>query len=167
MDIFIWKSCGSCKDFNETSLLQMWVSWDECILLGTYKIMLMILLSHICQFSNLIAYQFLNKLTCTILMKLQIYLFLLVSLFVILVAFIKASQPSSFSCWYLWCLWHVYGWISSIYNKINWAFGHALKAKKNSFVYCMTLFWISCSILSIYLVCTCFFVIIIFVMVST
>jgi hypothetical protein len=91
MDILIWKSCGSCKDFNETFLLQISVSWDECILLGTYKIMIMILLSHICQFSNLIVYQFLNKLTCAILMKLQICFFLLVSFFVILVAFLKAS----------------------------------------------------------------------------
>jgi hypothetical protein len=85
----------------------MWVSWDECILLGTYKIMIMILLSHICQFSNRIAYQFLNKLICAILMKLQIYIFLLVSLFVILVAFLKAYQLSTFPYWYLWCLWHV------------------------------------------------------------
>jgi hypothetical protein len=34
-------------------------------------------------------------------------------------------------------------------------------------VYCITSFWISCSILSIYFVCTYFFVIIIFVMLST
>jgi hypothetical protein len=61
--------------------------------------------------------------------------------------------------------WHISGWSSSIYNKINWAFGHALKAKI-LLVYCMTSFWISCSILSIYFVCTCFVVIIIFVMVS-
>jgi hypothetical protein len=46
------------------------------------------------------------------------------------------------------------------------AFGHALKAKISS-VYCMTLFWISCSFLSIYFVCTYFFVIIIFIMLST
>jgi len=130
------------------------------------KIMLMILLSHICQLSNLFAYQFLNKLTCAILMKLQIYFFRLVSFVLILVVFIKASQLSSFPCWYLRCLWHVCGWSLSIYNKINWAFGHALKAKI-SLVYCMTSFWISCSILSIYFVCTCFFVIIIFVMLST
>jgi hypothetical protein len=93
------------------------------------KIMLMILLSHICQLSNLFAYQFLNKLTCAILMKLQIYFFRLVSFILILVVFIKASQLSSFPCWYLRYLWHIGGWSSSIYNKINWAFGHALKAK--------------------------------------
>jgi hypothetical protein len=34
-------------------------------------------------------------------------------------------------------------------------------------VYCMTSFWISCSSLTIYFVCTCFFVINIFVMLST
>jgi hypothetical protein len=34
-------------------------------------------------------------------------------------------------------------------------------------VYCMTLLWISCSILSIYFMCTCLFVIIIFAMLST
>jgi hypothetical protein len=83
------------------------------------KIMLMILLSHICQLSNFFAYQFLNKLTCAILMKLQIYFFCLVSFILILVIFIKASQLSSFPCWYLWCLWHICGWSSSIYNKIN------------------------------------------------
>jgi hypothetical protein len=55
--------------------------------------------------------------------------FILVSYFVILVVFLKASQLSSFPCWYMWCLRHVGGWSSSIYNKINWAFGHALKAK--------------------------------------
>jgi hypothetical protein len=59
---------------------------------------------------------------------------------------------------------HVGGWSSSIYNKKIWAFGHALKAKI-SFIYCMTLLWISCSILSIYFVCTCSFVIIIFMIV--
>jgi hypothetical protein len=145
----------------------MWISWNERILLGTYKIMLMILLSHICQFSNLIAYQFLNKLTCAILMKLQKKSFFChISFFVILVAFLKASQLSSFPCWYLWYLWYVGGCSWSIYNKINWASGHALKAKI-SLVYCLTLFWISCSIISIYFVCTCFFVIIIFMMLST
>jgi hypothetical protein len=60
------------------------------------KIMLMILLSHICQLSNLFAYQFLNKLTCAILMKLQIYFFRLVVFIMILVACLKASQLSTF-----------------------------------------------------------------------
>jgi hypothetical protein len=89
-----------------------------------------------------------------------------VSFVVILVAFLKASELSSFPCRYLWLLWCFYGWSSSIYNKINWAFGHTLKAKI-SLVYCMTLLWISCSILSINFMCTCVFMIIIFVILST
>ena len=31
MNLFICKWFASCKGLNETSLLQMWVSWDECI----------------------------------------------------------------------------------------------------------------------------------------
>jgi hypothetical protein len=53
--------------------------------------------------------------------------------------FSKASQLSSFPYWYLWCLWKFCGWSSSIYHKINWAFGHALKAKI-ALVYCVNLF---------------------------
>jgi hypothetical protein len=52
--------------------LQILVSWDECILLGTHKIILMIHLSQLCLSSNFIAYQFLKFLTYAILMKVQI-----------------------------------------------------------------------------------------------
>jgi hypothetical protein len=49
----------------------------------------------------------------------KISFFLLVSFFMILVAFLKASHLSYSPCWYLWCLWHVCGWSSSIGNKIK------------------------------------------------
>jgi hypothetical protein len=130
MVFFIYKPCGFCKDFIETSLLQIWLSWDECILFGTHKIMLMIHLSHICQSSNLFAYQFLNKLTCAILMNLQD----VVLLFGILICDTCCLYQSITTIFFpflifvmsLTCLGLKF--INTI--RLNWTFGHALKQKK-------------------------------------
>jgi hypothetical protein len=62
--------------FNQTSLLKMWVNWDEHICWEVYKITLMIHPSQLCLSSNFIEYQFIEPLTCAISMKVQIELFL-------------------------------------------------------------------------------------------
>ena len=72
-----------------------------------------------------------------------------------LLTFSNASQLSSIPCWYLWCILVVCGWSSWMYNKINWAFGHAIKQKiligiLHDFVLDIMLFLV-------YLFCVCMF----------
>ena len=118
--------------------------------------MFMVHPSQICLSSNFIAYQFLKLLTCAISMKVQIELFILVSLFVILVAFLKASQLSSIPCWYLWCILCVCGWSSWMYNKIKLSLWPCYLSK-NSYWYIAWLRLEYHTIFLAYLFCVCMF----------
>ena len=91
-------------------------------------------------------------------MKVEIELFLLVSLFVILVAFLKASQLSSIPCWYVLCILCVCGWSSWMYNEIKLSLWPCYSAKiligiLHDFVLDIMLYF-----LCIYFVCACFLV---------
>jgi hypothetical protein len=130
--------------FYWTSLLQMWVSWDECILLGTYKIMLMILISHICLLAILL------HINSSIISYVQYWWNCNVSSFFwypLLWYLLLFSKHLNYllslvdSCDVFDVFW---GWSSSTYNKINLSLWPCFKAKI-LLVFCMTSFEISCS----------------------
>ena len=113
--------------------------------------------SQICQSSNYITYLFLDELSCAILMKLQIQLFLLVSFLCDTCCLLQCISTISFSLSdscdiFVVSIFEVH----SIYNKIKLSLWPCYQAK-TLLLYCMTSFWISCSFFSIYFVCTCFF----------
>ena len=120
MNFFICNCCGFCNLLIKSSLLRMWVSYDDCILRGTY-IKSYLWFSHP-KYVNLAIYGlcFSQNISHWILMGLTKSLAsIAIFWFVILVAFLNASQLSFvFPWWYLWCHW----WVGSSFTsyELKW-----------------------------------------------
>ena len=111
--------------------------------------------SQICQSSNYIAYLFLNKVTCEILMKLQIQFIILISFIYDTCCLLQYIPTISVSLSDSCDVFDVFD-VHLIYNKINMSLWPCYQANI-LLLYCMTSLGISSSLFNIYLVCTCFF----------
>ena len=113
--------------------------------------------SQICQSSNYIAYLFLNKVTCAILMKLQIQFLIFVSFLGDTCCFLQCIPTTPCSLSDSCDVFGVFVFeVYSIYNQINMSLWPCYQANI-LLLYYMNSSWISCSLFSIYFMCTCFF----------